>query len=271
MNTAAPVDGGPTAPRCTLFGLGEMGMGIGLRIAAGGMALAAHDICAGRRQRWAAQCRHGASHAPEDSTVVLLALGDMNATARLLDSLLPRLAPGTLVVDHGTAAPDFLVRWQAQWPELAFCDAPLSGGRAGAQAGTLAAFIGGTDGDVGRIRPVLGTYCSHMTHFGPLGTGSVAKAANQVAIAGIVRGLVEAVAIGRTVGLDPVLLLEALSNGNAGSRQIADAMKRLGQDEATETLFRTGYDWLAQDLAIGAALAPDLPLARLVSRLLARP
>ena len=272
MSTAATFAiPGPPRPRCTLFGLGGMGMGIGLRIVAGGLALAAHDICTGRHAQWTARAGQAAPHTPEDSNIVLLALGDMNATDTLLADLLPRIAPGTLVVDHGTAAPDFLARWQARWPELRFCDAPLSGGSAGAQAGTLAAFIGGADADVSRAHPGLRTYCSHMTHFGPLGSGCVAKAANQVAIAGIARGLAEAVAIGRTAGLDPVRLLDTLGQGNAGSRQISDAILRLGQDEATETLFRTGYAWLGKDLAIGAELAPDLPLLQLVKRLLAQP
>lgn len=127
-------------------------------------------------------------------------------------------APGALFVDMSTIAPDTARRigQVLQARQIGFLDAPVTGGDAGARAGTLSILVGGEDADLARMRCVFEVLGKRITHCGGHGAGQAMKACNQVLVALNLVGVVEALALGRRNGLDLNTLIGALSGG-AGS------------------------------------------------------
>lgn len=253
--------------RVTFIGLGAMGLPMATRLARTGVAVNGRDVDASRAATWWAQ-REAAAHDIEAADAVIVCVTDEAASEAVAkESVLPRLRAGALYVDHTTTSPDF-ARWLGGACEArgaGFVDAPLSGGVEGARAGTLVAMAGGRAEDVTRARPLLSAYAARVVPLGGAGSGQLAKLANQVAIAGTVLGLAEAVALARAAGVDCSALLEALGLGTAQSAQLARMRDALA---APDFDFRTAFGWLAKDmdLAVGAAamLGTTLPMAALV-------
>ena len=137
--------------------------------------------------------------------------------------------PGTVVVDCSTIAPagtrDFAARLAALG--VALVDAPVTGGSEGAQKGTLSILVGGADADVATVMPVLRAMGTTITHFGLVGSGQVAKAVNQVIIAGGYLSVAEGIVLGMKAGLDPEQVVSALSAGLAGSFILANRSARM--------------------------------------------
>jgi 3-hydroxyisobutyrate dehydrogenase len=129
------------------------------------------------------------------------------------------LASGGIVVDCSTVSPSATARIAEALAErgIGMVDAPVSGGSEGAQKGTLTIFCGGRDEDVARARPILEAIGSRITHLGPSGAGQVAKAVNQVMIAGTYASVGEGIALAQAAGLPLPELVEALSGGAAAS------------------------------------------------------
>ena len=127
----------------------------------------------------------------------------------------PRRAGGRLL--DGVAGRDRRAGGTLRERGIGFVDAPVSGGSEGAERGTLTVFCGGTDADVARARPLLEAFWSRITHLGPSGAGQVAKAVNQVMIAGTYASVGEGIALAQAAGLDLPQLVEALSAGAAAS------------------------------------------------------
>ena len=126
---------------------------------------------------------------------------------------------GKLVVDHSTIHPETTRRAAARLRDAGagWVDAPVSGGAAGAQAGTLAIFLGGEHADVERVRPWIAAYAGHVTHLGPSGSGQVAKSCNQAVVAGTTALWAEVISYARRCGLDPDALIDAVAGGWADS------------------------------------------------------
>ena len=123
------------------------------------------------------------------------------------------------MVDCSTVSPAATAAIAARLRErdIGLVDAPVSGGSEGAERGTLTIFCGGTDADVARARSLLEAFGSRITHLGPSGAGQVAKAVNQVMIAGTYASVGEGIALAEAAGLDLPQLVEALSAGAAAS------------------------------------------------------
>ncbi len=132
---------------------------------------------------------------------------------------LPQLRPGTLVIDFSTIAPatSRALAGRLSEREVAYIDAPVTGGTEGAQAGTLSVLVGGAIEHLARARPLLEVVGGTITHIGPVGSGQEAKAVNQVLVAGSYAAVAEAVALGQRLGLPMEQLLHALKSGAAGS------------------------------------------------------
>jgi 3-hydroxyisobutyrate dehydrogenase len=175
---------------------------------------------------------------------------------------------GRLVVDCSTISPDATRRFGARLAEqqVALVDAPVSGGSEGARLGTLTMFVGGAEQDVARAMPALEAVGKTITHLGPLGSGQVAKAVNQVMIGGMYMGVAEGLVLGLKAGLDPARLVAALSGGSAQSWVLANRSGRMIDDEYPLG-FRTALH--RKDIGIALELAGEsgllLPMAMLVS------
>lgn len=130
----------------------------------------------------------------------------------------------------------------------------------GAQNGTLSIMVGGPDDAVESIRPLLDAVGKSVVHLGPTGMGQACKACNQVAVVGVLMGVVESISLAKKLGLDPAKMIEVVVGGAAGSWQ----MNNLGP-KINDSQHAPGFmiDYLLKDLGIVADTAKqsDLPLA----------
>ncbi len=136
----------------------------------------------------------------------------------IVDAMAPSLKPGSIVIDCSTiaAATAREAARRLASREVAFLDAPVSGGVEGARDGTLAIMVGGPADAFQRARPVLEAMGRAVTHFGASGAGQAAKATNQIMCAGIIQAVAEAMAFAKSEGLPLEPLIETLGKG-AGS------------------------------------------------------
>ena len=143
-------------------------------------------------------------------------------------------------------------------------DAPVSGGSEGADKGTLTIFVGGADSDVARARPLLAAFGSRITHLGPSGSGQMAKAVNQVMIAGTYATVGEGIALAQAAGLPLPALVEALSAGAAASWVLTNRSQNM-VDDSYPLGFKAALH--RKDVAIALAEAGRLGLELAVSQL----
>ncbi len=238
--------------------VGFIGLGVMGGPMAGHLAAAGHDVVvfnrsASKSAAWAAT--HGGRASPDvggaaaGRDVLVLCVGNDDDVRQVLTEALPALASGTVIVDHTTTSAK-LAREMAALAATAGCafvDAPVSGGEAGAKAGKLAVMAGGDAAALDRISPVLAAYAKAVKHMGPAGAGQLTKMVNQICIAGVVQGLAEAVAFSEKAGLDPDLVLAAVSQGAAQSWQMDNRWATMARGE-----FEFGFavDWMRKDLGL---------------------
>ena len=180
------------------------------------------------------------------------------------------LASGSVVVDMSTISPvvtrSIAAQLRARGVEM--LDAPVSGGDTGAKAGTLSIMVGGEAEVLERCRPILEAMGRTITHCGPSGAGQTVKLCNQVAIAGALLGVCEALALAQKSGVDPQRMLAAISAGAAGSWQLSNLGPRIAErDFAPGFMIRL----MQKDLRLALDAADDvlqpLPNTSLVHQL----
>lgn len=137
--------------------------------------------------------------------------------------------PGQILVDHSTVGPATSRSIYAMAKErgAAFLDAPVSGGPAGAEAGTLTIMVGGDAETFGAVKPVFEAMGKNIRHCGPSGSGSVIKLANQLMVAINLAGVAEAMVLGVKAGADPQMMLDVLSTSFGGSAMLNRAVPLL--------------------------------------------
>ena len=179
------------------------------------------------------------------------------------------MAAGACFVDHTTASAEVARELSAQADGLgfSFLDAPVSGGQAGAENGILTVMVGGESGPFDRVKPVIDSYARACQLMGPVGNGQLTKMVNQIAIAGLVQGLSEAVNFADKADLDVKQVLDVISKGAAQSWQMENRGVTMCEDK-----FEFGFavDWMRKDL--GLCLAESnrngalLPVTALVNQ-----
>lgn len=212
------------------IGLGALGAPMAANLLAQGFALTVHNrhrdrelplaAAGARRAATPAAAAHGAAVLAlclsDDAAVVAVLLGEGGDGAA---AAVAGLAPGALVVDFSTIAPQTSRAMAAALAErgVAYLDAPVTGGTEGARAGTLSVLVGGAAADLERARPLLEAVGRTITAIGPVGAGQAAKAVNQVLVAGSYAAVAEALALGQRLGLPMEEVRQALVGGAAGS------------------------------------------------------
>jgi 3-hydroxyisobutyrate dehydrogenase len=165
------------------------------------------------------------------------------------DGAFAGMKPGAVFVDHTTASADIARELYAEAKRrgLQFVDAPVSGGQAGAQNGLLTVMCGGDSGAFEAAKPVAMAFARAFTLLGEAGSGQLAKMVNQIAIAGLVQGLSEAIAFGQAAGLDMKQVLEVIGKGAAQSWQMDNRGKTM-----IDGKFDYGFavDWMRKDLGL---------------------
>ena len=206
-------------------GVGSMGAGMARCLLRGGWGV---RLFARRPEAAAPLVQAGAVAAStlaelgRSTRLVILSLPDAAAVEDVLfgaDPLADALAAGSTVVDTSTIAAGSARDIGARLAErgLSFVDAPVSGGQQGAEAGTLGCMAGGEREAVDACRPALAAFCKTVTHVGALGAGQTVKACNQVAVAGALLGVADALALARLQGVDPTVMRDVLLGGSARS------------------------------------------------------
>ena len=262
--------------KVAFLGLGVMGGPMAGHLAAMGHQVTVYNRTHARAEAWVA--RHGGQAAAiprlaaEGAEIVFACVGnddDLRAVCLGEDGAFAGMAAGTLFVDHTTVSAQVTreLAAVAAGQGKGFVDAPVSGGQAGAENGVLSVMCGGAQADYDRAEPVIAAYARVCRLLGPSGAGQLAKMMNQICIAGLVQGLAEALAFGEKAGLDGAAVVEVISQGAAGSWQMANRHKTM-----LEGRFDFGFavDWMRKDLKIcletADELAARLPVTALVDQ-----
>ena len=208
--------------------------------------------------------------AATDADIVFACVGnddDVRAVTYGEAGAFETMKAGSIFVDHTTTSAELAVECatHAKNKGIQFLDAPVSGGEAGAVNGVLTIMIGGSIEAYNTIAPVIDCYAKMHKLMGPYDAGEKTKMVNQIAIAGLVQGLSEAINFAQHAGLNPEDVIEVISKGAAQSWQMENRYKTM---IAGEFDFGFAVNWMRKDLTIcfeeaernGAAL----PVARLV-------
>ncbi len=257
MNTRS-YDPVPPA-RVAFLGLGVMGHPMAGHLAGAGHHVTVYNRSAAKARDWVA--RHGgasaatpreAAEAGGGADFVFACVGnddDLRAVTLGETGAYAGMKPGAVFVDHTTASAEVAraLHAQAMQRGLHFIDAPVSGGQAGAVNGALTVMCGGDTAPFDAMRPVALSFAKAVTRVGASGAGQLAKMVNQIAIAGLVQGLAEAIAFGQRAGLDLPLVLDVIGKGAAQSWQMDNRGKTMVQDQFD---FGFAVDWMRKDLGL---------------------
>lgn len=201
-------------------GLGNMGGHMARNLVAAGHELKVFDLVAELMDSvTGAQGQGSAADAASSVDVFVSMLPAGRHVAGLYEGIFASLAANTLLIDCSTIDTDTARRVAAQAKErdLDMLDAPVSGGTAGAEAGTLSFMVGGDAAALERARPLLEVMGSNIFHAGESGAGQIAKACNNMLLAIHMAGTAEALALGVNNGLDPAVLSEIMKQSSGGN------------------------------------------------------
>lgn len=239
------------------IGTGLMGEPMARRLLGAGHRVTAHNRTAGRTGPLVELGASAAATVAEVEGEVVITM--LPFAAEVMAEVLECAAPGTVVVDCSTTAPALARTWAAQGERrgVAVLDAPVSGGPAGAGAGTLSIMVGGGPAAFERVRPLLELMGSTVVHHGPPGSGQLAKLVNQTLVAGATLAACEAYALAVHGGLDVGRVRESVRPGVAGSPLLDFLWSRLAQGDL-EPGFK--LDHFTKDLGLIREAAGELPM-----------
>ena len=234
-------------------GLGVMGGPMARHLVEAGHDVAGFNRSPDKARTWAEATGARFAATVEDAAtgaeLFILCVGNDDDVREVVAAALPGLAKGAVLIDHTTTS----ARVAREMAELGagqgvgFIDAPVSGGQAGAENGQLSVMAGGDAAALARAEPALMSYAKAVKHMGPSGSGQLTKMVNQIAIAGVVQGLAEAVHFAQTAGLDTDAVYDAVSKGAAQSWQMDNRWKTAA---AGQFEFGFAVDWMRKDLGL---------------------
>ncbi|MGR3393744.1 NAD(P)-dependent oxidoreductase [Pseudooceanicola nanhaiensis] len=257
--------------KVAFIGLGVMGYPMAGHLAAAGHDVTVYNRTAAKAEAWTKE--HGGAARPtpreaaEGADFVMTCVGnddDLRSVCLGADGAFAGMKPGAILVDHTTVSARVTAELYAAAREAGFgyVDAPISGGQAGAENGALSVMCGGD-----AAAPVIDAYAKICRRLGDSGAGQMTKMCNQIAIAGLVQGLSEALHFAQKAGLDGEKVVEVISQGAAGSWQMQNRYKTMLADD-----FDHGFavDWMRKDLGIcldtGDEIGASLPVTALVDQ-----
>tara|TARA_R110002110_G_scaffold13078_3_gene62597 strand:+ start:765 stop:1703 length:939 start_codon:yes stop_codon:yes gene_type:complete len=262
--------------KLAFLGLGVMGGPMAGHLQQAGHEVTVFNRSAAKAEAWVK--RHGGAAAKtpraaaEGAEFVMACVGnddDLRSVCLGDAGAFAGMSAGAVFVDHTTvsAAVTLELYKAADAAQISFVDAPISGGQAGAENAQLSIMCGGDEGAYARALPVMETYAKICRRIGESGAGQMTKMCNQIAIAGLVQGLSEAIHFAEKAGLDGRAVVEVISQGAAGSWQMANRHETMLDDE-----FEHGFavDWMRKDLGICLSTADQieasLPVTALVDQ-----
>ncbi|MBI4390864.1 MAG: NAD(P)-dependent oxidoreductase [candidate division NC10 bacterium] len=254
---------GPDRVAVGLVGLGLMGAPVAARIYRGGHPLTVYNRTASKAERFAAASGGAARVArrPADaaagSRVVITMVADPAALREVTlgpGGILEGAAAGTTLIDMSTVDPETVraVGEAAAARGVGMLDAPVTGGVAGAEAGTLTLMVGGEAAVLEACRPILQLLAKTIAHLGPLGMGAAMKLVNNICSTGYLAVAAEALVLGAKVGLDPAQMVEVLLGGSGRSEVLASRAPRVLRGDFSPG-FRLKHALKDVGLAVGMA------------------
>ena len=260
--------------RVAFIGLGVMGYPM-----AGHLVRAGHDVTVYNRTRakadaWVAE--HGGRSASTpalaagDADVVFTCVGnddDLREVTLGSDGALAAMRRGALFIDHTTVSAAIARELAASRSDVLVLDAPVSGGQAGAVNGALTIMCGGSPEAFAAAEPVMAAYAKRCGLMGPAGSGQLTKMVNQIAIAGVLEGLAEAMHFALAAGLDAPAVIDVIGKGAAQSWQMDNRAATMAEGRFD---FGFAVDWMRKDLGLvldeAKRLGITLPATALVDQ-----
>ncbi|WGW03111.1 NAD(P)-dependent oxidoreductase [Tropicibacter oceani] len=262
--------------KVAFLGLGVMGYPM-----AGYLAKAGHDVTvynrtAAKAEKWVSE--HGGAFATtpraaaQGADFVMSCVGnddDLRSVCLGDDGAFAGMEAGAVFVDHTTVSAQVTRELHAAAADsgIAFVDAPISGGQAGAENGALVVMCGGAQDAYDKAEPMIDAYSKLCKRLGESGSGQLCKMVNQICIAGLVQGLSEGLHFAEKAGLDGRAVVEVIGGGAAGSWQMVNRYETMLDDH-----FEHGFavDWMRKDLGICLQTANEngasLPVTALVDQ-----
>lgn len=262
--------------RIGFIGTGVMGGPMAGHLVKAGHAVTVYNRTRAKADAWAEQ--HGGAvaatpaEAARGADVVLSCVGNDDDLAQVTlgrDGAFAAMTKGALFVDHTTVSARLArqLSVEGQSHGILCVDAPVSGGESGAQAGTLSIMCGGAEAAFAAAEPVMRAYAGRIVHIGGPGAGQTTKMVNQIAIAGVIQGLAEALRFAQASKLDTDKVFEAVSGGAAASWQMLNRWGTMAKDEFD---FGFAVDWMRKDLGLALEEARSngatIPVAALVDQ-----
>ena len=262
--------------KLAFLGLGVMGYPMAGHLQAAGHDVTVYNRTTAKAEAWAAQHKGQMADTPARAAagadMVMACVGnddDLRSVCLGDDGAFATMASGSIFVDHTTVSAAVTRELHAAAADkgIAFVDAPVSGGQAGAENGALSVMCGGAQDSYDKAEAVIAAYARICRRIGDSGAGQMTKMCNQIAIAGLVQGLSEALHFAQKAGLDGRAVVEVISQGAAGSWQMSNRYQTMLDDH-----FEHGFavDWMRKDLGICLDAADEngasLPVTALVDQ-----
>ncbi|WP_162047796.1 NAD(P)-dependent oxidoreductase [Vibrio taketomensis] len=258
--------------KVAFIGLGVMGYPMAGYLSKAGHQTRVYNRTFTKAEKWQSEYQGVACQTPKEAAqgcdMVFVCVGnddDVRSVVYGEDGILAGLKPGAVLVDHTTTSANLAeeLAVEAQKVGVAFIDAPVSGGQAGAENGVLTIMCGGEQQVFERVAPVMGVYAKQSTLLGEHGQGQRCKMVNQICIAGVLQGLSEALILAEKSGLDIAQVVDTLKFGAAGSWQMENRANTMAQDKFD---FGFAIDWMRKDLGFclqeAERLGVELPLTK---------
>lgn len=262
--------------KIAFLGLGVMGYPMAGHLTKAGHEVTVFNRTAAKAEAWAKEFGGTMALTPneaaKDCDFVMACVGNDDDLRQVCigdGGAFSGMKNGAIFVDHTTVSAKVTAELYAAGKEIgvAFVDAPISGGQAGAENGALSIMCGGDEAAYNAAEPVMGAYSRICRRIGDSGAGQMTKMCNQIAIAGLVQGLSEALHFADKAGLDGRAVVEVISQGAAGSWQMVNRYETMLDDH-----FEHGFavDWMRKDLGICLSTANEtgasLPVTALVDQ-----
>jgi 3-hydroxyisobutyrate dehydrogenase len=262
--------------KVAFLGLGVMGFPMAGWLAKKGHEVTVYNRTAAKSDKWCAQHQGKAAATPAEAAagaeIVFSCLGDdpdLREVALGSGGVIGAMRAGAIFCDHTTASADVAREIAAAGLQRGVhcLDAPVSGGQAGAENGKLTVMTGGEPAPFATAEPVIRSFAQAVRLLGPAGSGQLTKMVNQIAIAGVVQGLAEALNFARKAGLDVATVVDTISKGAAQSWQMENRWKTMNDGKFD---FGFAVEWMRKDLRICLQEArnngAELPVAALVDQ-----
>jgi 3-hydroxyisobutyrate dehydrogenase len=262
--------------KLAFIGLGVMGFPMAGHLARAGHAVTVFNRTPAKASAWAETCGGSVAATPaaaaDGADAVFACVGaddDLREVTLGPDGAFAAMRPGALFADHTTVSAKIARELAARDRRVQHQQALrlTGGGQAGAESGQLSIMCGGSTAAFAMAEPIIAAYARLAVHIGEAGAGQLAKMVNQIAIAGLVQGLAEAINFAQAAGLDTARVIEAVSGGAAGSWQMHNRAATMADGRFD---FGFAVDWMRKDLGLALDEArvngAPLPVAALVDQ-----